>query len=250
MAQAYYPIDKLVEILPEDMALPSFARMKEYFPDTELIEGQHPIMLSFCHGSGIHDVFTGSNVPEQEELMFVFPVNVRGRMCSYVPVLYLNSTIGTLGGLYFGLRKQYHPEMRVSVEKDEDLWVKRWEILTVIDARFRMPNPNANNEVKKKSDLPQFIDRIFNQQPFVTRSYFGNTLFYRAQVYPLKGSVINSEEKFSWRYKGANLRDSKKTWSVHSRYWFTMSRPMDYEHYFDDEALEAAVTVLPDVVIA
>jgi hypothetical protein len=37
--------------------------MKDFYPETILIDGQHPFMLSFCHGSNIHDVFTKIDVP-------------------------------------------------------------------------------------------------------------------------------------------------------------------------------------------
>ncbi len=216
-----------------------------------MVAGQHPIMLSFCHGSQIHDVFTQRDVPEQEELMFIFPVMVSGRMCSYVPVLYLNSTIGTLGGLYFGLRKQYHPEMRVYTNPDDNLY-KRWEILSVIDAQFHVTDPPSENN-KTSNALPQFIDRVFNEQPFVTRSYFGNTRFYKAQVYP--SVVSTSQEKFSWWYKDANLRDSRKTSSVYAEYWFSMSRPMDYDHYFsgskgEDDVAKSAGADLSETLFA
>ena len=76
----------------------------------------HPFLLSFCHGAQIHDTITKVNVPEQEELMFVFPVTYEHddgvkHLVSYIPVLYLNSTIGVIGGLTFGMRKEYKPKM-------------------------------------------------------------------------------------------------------------------------------------------
>ena len=90
-------------------------------------------MLSFCHGSKIHDVFTKIDVPQQEELMFVFPVMYNNtKLCSYVPVLYLDSALGVAGGLYYGLRKEYHPEMKHN-ETDHS---KSWHIDKIIDASF------------------------------------------------------------------------------------------------------------------
>lgn len=112
MATGYYPKDALENILPDKMTIPSDTDMKTLYPDTELVDGQHPFMLSFCHGAFVHDIITHKNVPQQEELMFVFPVMYDGlHMCSYPPVLYLNSSEGVVGGLYYGLRKEYHPEM-------------------------------------------------------------------------------------------------------------------------------------------
>ena len=48
--------------------------------------------------------------------MFVFPVMYEHddsgkHLVSYIPVLYLNSTLGVIGGLTFGMRKEYKPSM-------------------------------------------------------------------------------------------------------------------------------------------
>ena len=64
MAQGYYPTEQLESILPNKMSIPDEQTMREAYPDTKLVEGQHPFMLSFCHGSKIHDVFTKIDVPQ------------------------------------------------------------------------------------------------------------------------------------------------------------------------------------------
>lgn len=74
MSTAYFPTTDLEAMLPESMTIPDEATMAKYYPDAVPQAGMHPFMMSFCHGSGIHDKFTKINVPSQEELMFVFPV--------------------------------------------------------------------------------------------------------------------------------------------------------------------------------
>ena len=148
MAQGHYPIDQLESILPDKITIPNEKTMKETYPDTKLVDGKHPFMLSFCHGSKIHDVFTKIDVPQQEELMFVFPVMYdNAHLCSYVPVLYLDSALGVAGGLYYGLRKEYHPEMK-HTETDHS---KNWHIDKIISSSFVQTD-------QKMNALPQFID--------------------------------------------------------------------------------------------
>merc|ERR1712039_228204 len=102
------------------------------------LKGQHSMMMSFCHGYGIHDVFTNINVPSQQELMFVFPVMYKesdteeAKLCSYVPVLYLDSKLGVIGGLYYGLKKEFHPEMT----HNTTLTASSWYVKDIIQASF------------------------------------------------------------------------------------------------------------------
>jgi len=158
--------------------------MKKTYPDTKVVEGQHPFMLSFCHGKNIHDVMTKIDVPQQEELMFVFPVmyntDSESKLCSYIPVLYLDSALGVAGGLYYGLRKEYHPEMKHN-ETDHS---KSWHIDKIIDSSFVQTSD-------KLGALPQFIDQSF-KNPFVTISYppFPHAMFYQAKVH--ENSVVKS----------------------------------------------------------
>ena len=187
-----------------------------------------PFMLSFCHGSNIHDVFTEINVPEQEEIMFVFPVmytHTDGEMylCSYVPVLYLDSLAGVIGGLYFGLRKEYHPDIK---HGETDAVSKWWSLKDILDASFVM---QTDEDIDK---LPGFFEQTF-ENPFITISYplpFPKTVFYQARVYP--DTLRNASETFYWDYRGTTVQNSEDTSSVYSEYWFTMSQPMNARKYF------------------
>lgn len=229
MVQAHFPKDALNALLPDHLTIPDDDTMTRYYPGTELKVDAHPFMLSFCHGSNIHDVFTEINVPEQEEIMFVFPVIYTHNdgdmyLCSYVPVLYLDSFAGVVGGLFFGLRKEYHPEMKHGEDAAMSKW---WDIEDIIDASFVM---QTGEEMSK---LPSFFEQTF-ANPFVTISYplpFPTMVFYQADVYP--DTIRMASETFEWNYRGTTVRDSWDTWSVYSEYYFTMSQPMKARKYFD-----------------
>ena len=106
--------------------------------------------------------------------MFVIPVMYNNEhLCSYVPVLYLDSWLGVVGGLYYGLRKEYHPEMKTNITNT----TKSWFIKDIIESAF----VNSENDI----DLPDFYKESF-ERPFVTVSYFMNTEFYTADIYPTK----------------------------------------------------------------
>ena len=228
MAQAYFPRAALEAILPEHLAIPDDETMAKYYPETELVAGTHPFMLSFCHGSDIHDVYTNMNVPEQEEIMFVFPVIYTHddgvmHLCSYVPVLYLDSFFGMIGGLYFGLRKEYHPGMK---HAEDATGVKWWSIEGILEASF---DTQADQDMEK---LPHFYEQIFSN-PFVTVSYpqpLSKMVFYQARVF--SSIVRGASEAFYWNYKGETVRNGDRRSSVFSEYSFTMSRPMNSKKYF------------------
>jgi hypothetical protein len=228
MAQGFFPKEQLESLLPESMSIPDDSVMQAFYPGTKLKEGSHPFMLSFCHGSEIHDVYTNMNVPEQEEIMFVIPVmfkNEQGEigLFSYVPVLYLDSFMGVVGGLVFGLRKEYHPGLE-SVETEVS---KSWNVDGFIDASFKK---KGNGEL---SELPQFIDQIF-ATPFVTVSYpvpFSRTVVYETRIFP--EVVADSIETFHWQYEGLNIESDDDTWCVYSEYRFDMSQSTSSEEYFE-----------------
>jgi hypothetical protein len=227
MVQAYFPKTSLNAMLPNHLTIPDDATMTAFYPGTQLRADEHPFMLSFCHGSEIHDLITETNLPEQEELMFVFPVvythdDGGTHLCSYVPVLYLDSEKGVEGGLFYGLRKEFHPEMMHGDDGPTSRW---WSIEGIIEASFVM---QANEAL---AELPNFFKRTF-ANPFVTISYppESKTVFYEATVFP--DIVTNATDVFSWNYNGTTVQSSEETQAVYSDYSFTMSAPMDGNTYF------------------
>jgi hypothetical protein len=236
MIHAYFPKDTLKEILPVGLTIPDDAVMSTYYPDTKLKQDAHPIMMSFCHGSEIHDVLTNQNVPEQEEIMFLFPViyeteNGDAHLCSYLPVLYLDSIVGVAGGLMYGLRKEFHPKMKNDEVSDTSGWwhidtCKWWHTEEILDASFVA---EADQDLE---ELPNFFEQTL-ANPFVTLSYPTPTkrmVFYEAKVYTEKNR--NAQENFYWNYKGSTVQNGLDTQSVFSKYFFTMSSPMNAGEYF------------------
>ena len=229
MIQAYFPKESLLEFLPDDLTLPQDVDMKKYYPDTPLKEGEHPFLASFCHGSEIHDILTDKSVPEQEELMFLFPVIYTHSdgikyLCSYSPVLYLDSRLGVTGGLYYGLRKEYHPEMEYDEPTDSSKW---WRIEDILDASFEQTGVDLK-------EAPLFFKQILSA-PFVTMSYpqpFVTMVFYQSKVYEEK--VRNSKASLWWNYNDSDIYDWEDTVSIYSKYFFTMSKPMNRNKFYDE----------------
>jgi hypothetical protein len=128
-----------------------------------------------------------------------------------------------IGGLYFGLRKEYHPGMKHEANDAISRW---WSIEGIVDASFK-------TQVSENMDkLPQFFEQTF-ANPFVTVSYplpFSKVVFYQAKVYP--GIVRRAKEAFSWNYRGTSVKNSDSSSAVYSEYTFTMSRPMSSKDYF------------------
>lgn len=229
MIQAYFPKHKLSSLLPDRLTIPRDDIMAEYYPDTELKRNEHPFMMSFCHGSDIHDVQTKRRVPDQEELMFLFPVmyehdDGRKYLCSYSPVLYLDSFLGVVGGLIYGLRKEFHPKMKHSETTNVSGW---WRLKGIIEASFET-QPGG-----ELAEMPNFYAQTF-ENPFVTLSYplpRRKMVFYQSTVEP--GETQVASEKFYWNYKGTRVRKSDSTKSVYANYSFSMSWPMNAKQFFN-----------------
>jgi hypothetical protein len=229
MMQAYFPKAILEEILPKNLTLPKDIDMKLYYPETELKEDFHPFIASFCHGSDIHDVLTKQSVPEQEELMFLFPVvythdDGTKYMCSYSPVLYLDSRLGVAGGLYYGLRKEYRSDMEYGKPSETSKW---WRIENILESSFKQKG-------EELSDLPHFFKQILST-PFVTISYpqpIPRMVFYQSKVYPK--TVRKADGLFRWNYEGAEISHENDVLSAYSNYFFTMSKPMNAKEFFTE----------------
>ncbi len=127
-------------------------------------------------------------------------------------------------GQFFGLRKEYHPEMQHGEDATISKW---WSIEDIFDASF------VKQTDEDMAELPGFFEQTF-ANPFVTISYplpFSTMVFYQANVYP--DTVRMASETFYWNYRGTTVRDSWDTWSVYSEYSFTMSWAMKGRRYFD-----------------
>ncbi len=202
VALGRFPTPELERILPKGMSVPSDAVMAERYPMLDRVEGTHPFVMMFSNCRDVHDVMTEIKLRPYRELMFFIPVTfTRGseeRLCSYVPVLYLDYLIGVVGGLYLGLRKQFRPGMQ-DVETET---TKHFTVGDVLDARFEKLETGSGSELH-----PFFALTLDN--PTVTLSYFNRTRFYTTTVEASK--VVDAAPDFVWRFKGSEIRSDADT---------------------------------------
>jgi len=223
MALGYYPRYELEKILPKAMSIPSDEVMAKEYPTAKMVDGMHPFMLMFSNCNNVHDVMTEIELRSYRELFFLFPVNythgAEERLCSYIPVMYLDYLLGVIGGLYLGLRKQFHPRM---IDR-ETATSKSFIIKDILDVSFEQNATNGSRE------LDPFFTQTFNV-PTLTVSYLNQTYFYTTKVYPTK--VLDTSHAFEWRYKDSVIKNSEDTFANYSEYSFTTSQAMRYGAYF------------------
>jgi hypothetical protein len=222
LAVGYFPSEELEKILPRAMSIPSAEVMASAYPAVKKIEGMHPFTLMFSNCNDVHDVMTEIKLRPYRELMFFIPVTCthenEEQLCSYVPVLYLEYLIGVIGGLYLGLRKEFHPGMK-DIETDTS---KSFFIKDILDVSFQK-DPTSSRE------LDPFFTQTF-EHPTVTLSYLNRTYFYTTNVFPTK--VLDTSHEFEWRFKGSVIKSNEDTFANYSEYAFTTSQAMRYEAYF------------------
>ena len=129
MTVGYYPREELEKILPRAMSIPSDEVMTREYPTVKKMEGMHPFTMMFSNCNNVHDVMTDIELRPYRELMFFIPViythKKEEQLCSYIPVMYLEYLLGVIGGLYLGLRKEFHPKMRdVETDTSESFIIK------------------------------------------------------------------------------------------------------------------------------
>ena len=136
-----------------------------------------------------------------------------------MPVLYLEYLIGVIGGLYVGLRKEFHPKMK-DIETDTS---KSFFIKDILDASFHRDAASPDRE------LDPFFTQMF-VNPTVTVSYFKRTYFYTTRVYPTQ--VQDASPDYKWYYKGSVIKNNENTFAHYTEYRFTVSQAMRYQAYF------------------
>lgn len=223
MVSGYFPKAALEKILPQAMSIPSDELMAEKYPSVKKVEGMHPFMMMFSNCNNVHDVMTELELRMYREHFPLFPViythGQEERLCSYIPVMYLDYLLGVMGGLYLGLRKQFHPGMK-DIESDTS---KSFVIKDTLDVSFSRSATNPPRELD-----PLFIQTFEN--PTVTVSYIGKTYFYTTDVFPEK--VLDTSHDYEWRYKGSVIKNNEDTFANYCEYRFTTSQAMRYEAYF------------------
>jgi len=230
MALGYFPKEALEKILPGAMSLPSDEVMAEKYPTAKKRDGMHPFTLMFSNCNNVHDVMTEIELRMYREHFPLFPVvyehGGEEHLCSYIPVMYLDYLLGVVGGLYLGLRKQFHPKM-VDQETDAS---KSFVIPDVLDVSFEKDPTRGSRE------LDPFFAQTFDN-PTVTVSYLGQTWFYTTSVYPAK--VLDTSHAYEWRYKGSVITNNEDTFANYTEYMFTTSQAMRYDAYFHPAARAA-----------
>lgn len=219
----YYPKKELEKILPAAMSIPSDEIMAEKYPTAKKVEGMHPFTMMFSNCNNVHDVMTEMELRSYREHFPLFPViythKNEERLCSYIPVMYLDYLLGVIGGLYLGLRKQFHPGMK-DIETDTS---KSFVIKDTLNVSFRKDPASSGRELD-----PFFVQTLEN--PAVTVSYIGATYFYTTTVTPTK--VLDTSHEFEWNYKGSVIKNSEDTFANYAEYCFTTSQAMRYDAYF------------------
>ncbi len=223
IAVGYYPTEALEKILPRAMSIPSHDLMSKEYPTVKKLEGMHPFTMMFSNCRNVHDVMTDIELRPYRELMFFIPViythKEEQQLCSYIPVLYLEYLIGVIGGLYLGLRKEFHPKMK-DIETDTS---KSFVIEDILDATFH------KREMPARQELDPFFTQTF-KKPTVTVSYLNRTYFYTTSVYPTR--VLDASPVYKWYYKGSVIKNNEDTFANYSEYSFTTSQAMRYQAYF------------------
>jgi hypothetical protein len=231
MAVGYYPRAEVEKFLPRAMSVPPDKVMDEKYPTVKKIEGMHPFMLQLATGNHVRPLITDHepssypSYPSYEEFMFYFPViytqKNEEQLCSYVPVLYLDYFFGVIvGNLYWGFRKEYHPEMKIQ----ETAASKECTIKDIIFASF------PQTSTKGRQELDPFFVQTF-KNPTVTVSYLNQTYFYTTRVFSLT-KVLDTSPVYEWNYKGSVIKNNQNTFGNYSEFTFTISKSMRYRAYF------------------
>ena len=219
----YYPREELEKILPREMSIPAAEIMTKEYPTVKQMEGMHPFTMMFSNCRNVHDVMTEIELRPYKELMFFIPViythKNEERLCSYIPVMYLEYLLGVVGGLYLGLRKEFHPKMKdIKTDTSESFLIE-----DILDVSFQQTSTNSRQELD-----PFFTQTL--EKPTLTVSYLKRTYFYTTKVYPTR--VIDASPVYKWYYKGAVIKNNENTFAHYSEYSFTTSQAMRYKAYF------------------
>ncbi len=234
MTRAYIPKAELSAKLPSNMSIPTDAEMAEYFPDTPLQANAHPVMISVCRGTNIADVYTLEVLPAQEETMILIPVmftydwpyDCIREMSSYCPVLYLDTEEGVEGGDFFGLRKEYHPEITTVVtdttKTSSQAGNEQWP--DVLNVEYEQTGDDLGPD-----GLDNFFEQLFTLA-YSSLSYDNDYSYMRAGVFP--NEVKAAEEIVNWTWEGMSITDSDDMMSQFSQYYYAMSWPLSANKAF------------------
>jgi hypothetical protein len=220
----YFPRADLMRILRGGMSIPSDEVMAREFPTAVQRKGMIPFLTLYSRCTNVREHAFDVTVRPYLEINFFFPVtyvrNGEERLCSFMPLLYLDRLFHTVGGCLLGLRKEFHPKLRFK-ETDTS---SSFRIPNIISASF------PESSMEEVEEVDPFFKQIFTK-PTLTYSYFRRTFFYTTQVFDFK-NVYRASADIEWSYKETMVKSDEHTFCNLAEYTFTCSQAMNYDRYF------------------
>ena len=222
----YFPKADLMRILRRGMSIPSDEVIAREFPTVRQRKGMIPFLTLYSRCKNVREHAFDVTVRPYLEVNFFFPVtysrNGRGqeRLCSFMPLLYLDRLFHTIGGCMLGLRKEFHPKLKFA----EDDTSCSFRIPNILNASF------PDSSMEEAEEIDPFFAQIFTK-PTLTYSYFHRTDFYTTQVFNTK-KIYKASADIEWNYKGTVIKSDEHTFCNLAEYRFTCSRAMSYRRYF------------------
>ncbi len=220
----YFPKADLMRILRRGMSIPSDEVMAREFPTVQQRKGMVPFLTLYSRCKNVREHAFDVSVRPYLEVNFFFPVTYRyggeERLCSFMPLLYLDRLFHTLGGCMLGLRKEFHPKLRFAE--------------TDTTCSFRIPGILSASFPETAMEEAEVVDPFFEQiftKPTMTYSYFHRTRFYTTKVFDVK-KVYKASADIEWNYKETVIKSDEYTFCNLAEYTFTCSQAMGYERYF------------------
>jgi hypothetical protein len=220
----YFPKADLMRILRSGMSIPSDEVMAREFPTVKQRKGMIPFLTLYSRCFNVREHIFDVTVRPYLEINFFFPVTYthkgEERLCSFMPLLYLDRLFHTIAGCLVGLRKQFHPNLRFT---ETDTYCS-FGIENILSASF------PDDSMEEVDEVDPFFAQIFTK-PTLTYSYFHQTDFYTTQVFNYK-KVHKASADIEWNYKGTVIKSDEHTFCNFAEYSFTVSQAMSYKKYF------------------
>jgi len=206
------------------MSIPSDEIMASEFPSVKQRKGMVPFLTLYSRCNNVREHIFDVTVRPYLEINFFFPVTYthmgEARLCSFMPLLYLDRLFHTIGGCLLGLRKQFHPNLRFT-ETDT---LCSFNIPNILSASF------PDDSMEEAEEVDPFFAQIITK-PTLTYSYFHKTDFYTTRVFDFK-KVCKASADIAWNYKGTVIKSDEYTFCNFAEYSFTVSQAMSYKKYF------------------
>jgi hypothetical protein len=223
----YFPKADLMRILRGGMSIPSDEVMAREFPTVKQRKGMIPFLTLYSRCNNVREHIFDVTVRPYLEINFFFPViytyEDEERLCSFMPLLYLDRLFHSVAGCLIGLRKHFRPNLRFT---ETDTYCS-FGIENTLSASF------PEDAMEEVDEVDPFFVQIFTK-PTLTYSYFLQTDFYTTQVFDYK-DVRKASADIQWNYKGTVIKSDEHTFCNLAEYSFTVSQALSYKKYFHPE---------------